>query len=295
MNMNNSIQSSPCPECGGTGRKGFPPQWVPCSACQGTSPLEDKPAATNRWLFLLLAIILIGTFLWRALATAHEFPSTGLRNMTIGLDILCLVGLIGLWIQISRKRPAVGLELHVLFWIALLAGLGLFAIRLNGTKSWWTGHLKYELSPRSDVHVNPVIPAANTVANDTKTGSNTSAPAEPDSPSVVYKAFYAAAINKDIETMKTLISKGLFGTLDFADKKQADERNIQLLSKVLEQPQPLGPSDDTRNEKITGETATVECLNPKGNWYTRKFVKENGKWKITSEKNTGKEVGKEDK
>jgi hypothetical protein len=37
---------------------------------------------------------------------------------------------------------------EVLFWIALMAGLGLFAIRLNGNASWWTGHLRYDIGPR---------------------------------------------------------------------------------------------------------------------------------------------------
>jgi hypothetical protein len=221
--------------------------------------LEDKPAATNHWVLVFLAIILIGTFLWRALATAHEFPSPELRNMTIGLDLLCLVGLIGLQIQISRKRPAVGLGLHVLFWIALLAGLGLFAIRLNGTKSWWTGHLNYELSPRSDVHVNPVVPA--------------------DSPSAAYKAFFAAYNNKDIETMRTLISKDQFSdSYSTYDRKKADEPIDQRLRNLLEHKR--RPYDNTQREKITGETATVEGISLRGGWYTVEFVKEDGKWKL---------------
>ena len=80
--------------------------------------------------------------------------------------------------------------------------------------------------------------------------------------------------------MKTMISKGPFRMLDFSDKKKADERDEQTLKRVLEQP--MGPSDDTRNETISGDTATVECLNKKGKWYIRKFVKEDGKWKLTN-------------
>jgi hypothetical protein len=243
-----------------------------------SSLLEDMPGATTRWLFVSLAIVLLGTFFWRAFSTAHEFPSTSYRNMTIVLDLLCLVGLIGLRIQASRQQQAVTTGVNVLFWFALLAGLGLFAIRLNGNASFWTGHIKYALRPRSDVHVNPPVFPRDTVANDTRPGSNTSAPAASESPSEVYKAFFAAYKNNDTETMKTMISRGLFRGLDFADKKKADERNDQTLKKVLERPP--GSSDDTRNEKITGETATVECLDAKGNWYTRKFVKEDGNWKL---------------
>ncbi|MEP6848858.1 MAG: hypothetical protein ABI999_08365 [Acidobacteriota bacterium] len=232
-------------------------------------------------MLIWIAIYLIGSFLWRALIPADEVPSTELQYLTIGLDLLGLICLIGLWIQISRERPPrIGVGLNGLFLFALLAGLGLFVIRISGgNQSTWTGHLTFEYRPRSDVFKNPVIPAAHNAANDTKTGSTTVEAAASASPSVVYRAFYAASKNGDDETMKTLISRGKFRALDFSDKKRADERNTQTLRKLLEQP--LGPSDDTRNEKITDETATVECLNPKVKWYTRKFVKEDGIWKLT--------------
>ncbi len=278
--MNNSPRSSPCPECGGTGRKVLSPsQWVECDACDAIPPLNEELSTANHWLLVFLPIILIGTFLWRFLVTAHEFPSTGMRNFSIGLDLLCLVSLIGLWVMISRKQLPVGRFLHLIFWLGLFAGLGLFVIRLSGsTQSWWTGHLYYKLSPRTTIGQGDdrrVVRAADTAANDTKTGSNA---AESDSPTAVYKAFYAAYNNKDNEAMKTMISRGEFRSLDFADKKKADERNEQTLKKLLERP--MGSSDDTRNEKINGDTATVECLNPKGVWYTRNFVKEDGKWKL---------------
>ena len=38
---------------------------------------------------------------------------------------------------------------NVLFWMALVAGLGVLAIRLHGDASWWTGHFfEEELRPR---------------------------------------------------------------------------------------------------------------------------------------------------
>jgi hypothetical protein len=98
----------------------------------------------------VFSIYLIAAFLYRALTAAHEFPSPTLRNMTIGLDLLCLIGLIGTGIQFFKNsEPGESIAWKVLFWIALVAGLGLFAIRLNGTESWWTGHLRYYLLPRS--------------------------------------------------------------------------------------------------------------------------------------------------
>ncbi len=78
------------------------------------------------------------SFLWRTLTTAHEYPSRAVQMLEMGVDALCLVGLIGL----KKLGPP------ALFWVALIAGLGLFAIRLNGDASWWTGHLSYSLRPR---------------------------------------------------------------------------------------------------------------------------------------------------
>ena len=92
----------------------------------------------NQKIFYALSVILILTFLWRTLTTAHEYPSRMVMVLDMGFDALCIVGLIGL-----RKAgpPA-------LFWIALIAGIGLFAIRLHGDASWWTGHWNYALAPR---------------------------------------------------------------------------------------------------------------------------------------------------
>ena len=53
--------------------------------------------------------------------------------MEIVLDIMALAGLIGMEAKISKP----------LFWVALIAGLGLFAIRSIGDASWWTGHIVY--------------------------------------------------------------------------------------------------------------------------------------------------------
>ncbi len=79
--------------------------------------------------------LLIGSFLWRVLTSAHEYPGRTATYLDIAVDLLVLVGLIAIRAAVPKA----------LFWIALIAGIGLFAIRLNGTASWWTGHLVYTL------------------------------------------------------------------------------------------------------------------------------------------------------
>jgi hypothetical protein len=82
-----------------------------------------------------LVVYLIGSFLWRVVTPAHEYPGSTATYIEIALDILVIVGLIGIRAGVPKA----------LFWIALIAGVGLFAIRLNSTASWWTGHLVYTI------------------------------------------------------------------------------------------------------------------------------------------------------
>ncbi len=89
---------------------------------------------------MIVSIYLIPTFLGRAFTPAHEYPMRPEQLMEMGLDLLCIVGLVGLKTRLSRGT--------VLFWVALLAGIGLFAIRFTSDASWWTGHLVYYLEPR---------------------------------------------------------------------------------------------------------------------------------------------------
>ncbi len=82
-----------------------------------------------------LAVYLVGSLLWRVLIPAHEYPGSTATYIGIAVDVLAIVGLIGIRAGVPKA----------LFWIALIAGIGLFAIRTNGTASWWTGHLMYSV------------------------------------------------------------------------------------------------------------------------------------------------------
>ena len=96
------------------------------------------PTAHNTVVSLLLPCLLIGHFLWNVLTPAHEYQMRSDQMLTMALDFLGLIGMIGL--RTSIPKP--------LFWFALMAGIGLLALRLNGNAGWWTGHLVYSLSPR---------------------------------------------------------------------------------------------------------------------------------------------------
>jgi hypothetical protein len=84
---------------------------------------------------ILLPCLLIGQFLWNLLTPAHEFPMRREQVMTMVLDGLMFAGLFGL--KDAMPKP--------LFWLALVAGLGLFALRLTSEEGWWSGHFVYYL------------------------------------------------------------------------------------------------------------------------------------------------------
>ena len=97
--------------------------------------------------FLLVSIILILTFLWRAFTPSHEYPGPTKTLMDIGFDLLFLIGVIGCWSQLPQGfRGNAGSR--VLCVAAVIAGISLFAIRFHNNDSWNTGHWTYYIESR---------------------------------------------------------------------------------------------------------------------------------------------------
>jgi hypothetical protein len=103
------------------------------------SPHSQTTAAArpSAVIAILLPCLLTGNFLWKLLTPAYAFPLRTEQVMTMTFDLLMIVGLFGL----KKSMPV------PLFWIALAAGVGLFALRLSHD-GWWTGHLTYWIPPR---------------------------------------------------------------------------------------------------------------------------------------------------
>lgn len=99
----------------------------------------------------------------------------------------------------------------------------------------------------------------------------------PAAPTEVYKTAYAARKNKDIAALKRVMSKDAleFMSIFVEPGKTVDD----VLLKMTETPQ--AATDESRNEKITGDKATLEYPDENGKWKTLDFVKENGEWKLT--------------
>lgn len=138
----------------------------------------------------------------------------------------------------------------------------------------------------------------NSTANNSSTAANTNAAARPNNnaestpapstnstdlslatPTDAYKAAYEYRKTKNIEGLKKVMSKDV---LDFlteigeVEKKTLDD----MLRELCEKPQ--APTNETRNLKIKGDTATLQYpAEGAKNWTTVDFVKVGNEWKMT--------------
>lgn len=131
-------------------------------------------------------------------------------------------------------------------------------------------------TPPAATTTNSSQPEAPKTVNETK--PSTTAAGSLATPTEAYKIAYAARQKKDVEGLKRVLSKDIldfFEMMAEAEKKTLNDELQQLADR------PQAASDDTRNEKITGDTATLEYMNEKGKWETMDFIKEGNDWKLT--------------
>ena len=94
------------------------------------------------------------------------------------------------------------------------------------------------------------------------------------SPTATMKAYYEAAKKKDFEALKRVVSSAYLKEL--AKAPFPPERIMEPLAEHLPPTMP-----DTRNEKISGDRATLEVRDDqRKQWETVTFVRENGVWKV---------------
>lgn len=105
----------------------------------------------------------------------------------------------------------------------------------------------------------------------------------PTTPSESLQQYVEASQRQDIAKMKSLLSKGSLEFIEQSAKAQNTtvDAILQKESSVKIQNAPV-----TRNEKIEGDTATVEVRNETNGDYdlTMPFVKEDGIWKLARDK-----------
>lgn len=101
-------------------------------------------------------------------------------------------------------------------------------------------------------------------------------------PSEAGESFFVAVKNKDKAMFKQLMSEDSLLLL----KAAAEAKSLSLddlLDKQFFPNTPMPEKCEQRGEKITGDKATTEMKNDKGEWSPMPFVKEGGVWKISLE------------
>ncbi|HKO97651.1 MAG TPA: hypothetical protein VJU86_11700 [Pyrinomonadaceae bacterium] len=122
-----------------------------------------------------------------------------------------------------------------------------------------------------------VTPAASPVVAATTEPSTAAAVVSLTTPTETYKTGYAARQNKDIATLKRVFSKDAIEFLTEVSKEEKKTLDDQL-KELADRPQ--AATAETRNEKITGNRASLEYLDEKGKWSQMDFAKEGNDWKI---------------
>jgi flagellar hook-associated protein FlgK len=113
-----------------------------------------------------------------------------------------------------------------------------------------------------------------TSTTSTSTGGDTAS-----SPIAALRAYYEAAMKKDIPTAKKYLSAGTMRVMEEGAKKMGKSVDEAF----NEGAQTTTAMPEFSNEKITGDTATVD-IKAQGATVTMPMVKEDGVWKLAMDK-----------
>src|SRR5215208_1512659 len=99
-------------------------------------------------------------------------------------------------------------------------------------------------------------------------------------PTEAFKSFYEATKNKDVASLKKLMTKETLAEME----KEAKGDNKTLDAYLADESQKgLPPAmPQLGEEKIDGDKATLQFKSEKAtNWSTASFIKEDGDWKVS--------------
>jgi hypothetical protein len=101
------------------------------------------------------------------------------------------------------------------------------------------------------------------------------------SPSATFKTYFEAQQKKDIPGMKRMLSKTSLAMMEASAKEQKLTLDKMIETQLENPAAKIDKIPETRNEKITGDNATLELHNEDANrWDMMYFVKEDSVWKI---------------
>jgi len=158
--------------------------------------------------------------------------------------------------------------------ITLLAGCSKTTSNANSTNTVAKGNTGVPKSPGT-MDAQPSPSATST----TRTSSGST-------PTGAFEAYYEAIKEKDVNAVKKLFSKSMVTMME-DQAKQSNKTVDDVMAEGLKHASAEVPETmpETRNEKIDGDTATLEVRDEKKDkWETIHFVKEDGDWKLSLDK-----------
>ncbi len=100
-------------------------------------------------------------------------------------------------------------------------------------------------------------------------------------PTAAVKGYYEAAKNKDYAAAKKYLSASTITLMEVGSKKMGKSPEEAFKESSAETK--MGTMPEVSNEKISGDTATVD-VKAEGQSVTMPLVKENGEWKLAIDK-----------
>ncbi len=129
--------------------------------------------------------------------------------------------------------------------------------------------------------------SSNSTNSSTSSTSSTPSTAKPagSTPTDALKAYYDAAKRKDLDTVKRYLSRATLEMMEGIAKGQG--KTLDQMFKEGSDRDAQMPTPEFNNEKVTGDTATVEIKAPNQPLITMQMVKEDGDWKLAIDKMMG--------
>lgn len=136
---------------------------------------------------------------------------------------------------------------------------------------------------KTATNTNNTNTSSNTSSNTSTTSTTNTAStsnATSKSPTDVILAAFDASKNKDVAGFKKTLSSSDIKELDEMTKRSGGSVD-DFLKEIMGSPETTMPQTlETRDEKIDGDTATVEFKDKSGDWKTAYFIKEGAEWKM---------------
>lgn len=124
--------------------------------------------------------------------------------------------------------------------------------------------------------------STNSSVTTNRTASTTSSSSASLSPTATLRAYWEAGMKKDVEGAKRHLSAGTLSTLEEGARKMG--KTLDEAFKEGANQTPTTEMPEFSNEKIDGETATVDVKMKDMPALTMPLVKEGGEWKLALDK-----------